>query len=84
MEKGDEKKTALEVPVQEQFKDIYPTRLKIINKINNGRAIINDHIIVDSSEAIEIEIQINDSRYDKKQVRESIKIACQKLVQYFD
>ncbi|KOM88763.1 hypothetical protein FDB30_03645 [Clostridium botulinum] len=84
MEKGDEKKTALEVPVQEQFKDIYPTRLKIINKINNGRTIINDHIIVDSSEAIEIEIQINDSRYDKKQVRESIKIACQKLVQYFD
>ncbi|RII32134.1 hypothetical protein D2A34_24760 [Clostridium chromiireducens] len=78
-----EKKTAQEVPYQEQLENIYPIQSTIINKVNDGIAVINGDTIIDASQAIRLEIRINDNRYNKNQVYESVKIACQKLLEYF-
>lgn len=80
---GIELGTAPEVPVQEQLENIYPVQMCIVNKVNDGITVIDENTIIESSQAIKIEIKIDDNRYNKSQVYESIKIACQKLLKCY-
>lgn len=79
----ESKKYALENIGQEHIEKIYPTHITIFNKLNNGVTQISKHTLVDSSQAVKLELEINDTRYDKKQLYNAIKTACQKLLEYY-
>lgn len=81
MEK-ENKETAQEVPVQEQY--IYPTKLTIITPINDGISLITSNgRLMDSSNAITIDLSIDNHLYSREEVSKSIQIAVNTLLRYF-
>jgi hypothetical protein len=81
---SDKKETAQEVPVQEQLDDLYPMKVELINSISSGVAKSRfENVLLDSTEAIKITIEINSNLYLKKDLQEGISQACQKVLGYF-
>ncbi len=68
---------------QEQLCDIYPTQISLVGAINDGMVMLEDGTLIDSSEAIIIDVKINSSKYTKVEVYDSIKAMCEKLTEYF-
>jgi hypothetical protein len=68
---------------QEQLHNIYPTQISLVGKIDDGMAMLEDGTLIDSSEAIKIDVKINSSKYTKVEVYDSIKAMCEKLTEYF-
>ncbi|AGF54778.1 hypothetical protein HMT_14 [Clostridium phage HM T] len=68
--------------IQEQLKEVYPIDLTLIYPIGNGFEVIDDTVL-DSSNAIKIHVNIDSNKYPKSKVYESIKIACQRFLEYY-
>ncbi|KOM97100.1 hypothetical protein ACP49_16340 [Clostridium botulinum] len=66
-------------------KNSYPIKLTFLKDINNG--IVESTLpneVIDSTNAIKIEIEINNSHYEVSQVRDSINEIFHSILQYFD
>ncbi len=72
-----------ESKAHEQLHNIYPTQITLEGKIGDGMVMLEDNTIIDSSEAIKIDVKINSSKYAKVEVYDSIKAMCEKLTEYF-
>ncbi|GEM_PF-974170 len=72
-----------ESEAHEQIHSIYPTQIALEGKIGGGIAILEDNTLIDSSEAIKIEVKINSSKYNKAEVYDAVKAMCEKLTEYF-
>lgn len=62
---------------------IYPTKLELkcpLKTLSNN----NDHIIIQSDSAITLKIIIDSNLYQKKDISDSVKGVCQKLIEYYD
>lgn len=77
------KEAVQESKAHEQLCDIYPTQISLVGAINDGMAMLEDSTLIDSSEAIKIDVKINSSKYTKVEVYDSIKAMCEKLTEYF-
>lgn len=82
-ETEDLKEAAREVSVQEQPDNLYPTKVTLVDAIGNNGFYCIDGDIYNSSNAITINILIDNTKYAKKDVYKSIKKVCDKLLQYF-
>ncbi|HCO74999.1 MAG TPA: hypothetical protein DIT16_09120 [Clostridium sp.] len=67
----------------EQLCDIYPTHISLVGGINDVMAMLEDSTLIDSSEAIKIDVKINSSKYAKVEVYNAIKAMYEKLTEYF-
>ncbi len=72
-----------ESKAHEQLHDIYPTQIALEGKIGDGMAVLEDNTLIDSSEAIKIEVKINSSKYNKAEVYDAVKAIYEKLTEYF-
>lgn len=62
---------------------MYTVNVCIVNNICDGVTIVHDGEIVDTRDAVKIEPHIDRSNCIKKDVYEAVKLACQKLLEYF-
>lgn len=72
-------RTAQEVPVQEQLKEIYPTTIEFYASLQS----IIDNRMVTSDEAIKLNLQINSNMYDVNDVYRGIILIYQRLLECF-
>ncbi|SKB01182.1 hypothetical protein SAMN05443428_1549, partial [Caloramator quimbayensis] len=61
----------------------YPTTLVFKKGIANGIAKTEDGLLIDSTNAITIRIDIDYNNYSLKQLREAINEVCQLIPEYF-
>ncbi len=77
------KEAVQESKAHEQLCDIYPTQISLVGEINDGMAMLEDSTLIDSSEAIKIDVKINSSKYAKVEIYNALKAMCEKLTEYF-
>lgn len=64
--------------------NLYPTKLEFLQPIGNGsvKSIFNN-VLINSTEAISIKIEINSNLYQKEDVKKALNQACQRFLEYF-